>query len=68
MSSIRINLNDNWVETERHCLRDALATWDYSDGKVAVAINGEFVPRSRYDSVQLKDGDAVEVVAPVGGG
>ncbi|OVE78039.1 thiamine biosynthesis protein ThiS [bacterium F16] len=37
-------------------------------GKIAVAINQEFVPRSSYDSVTLKEGDDLEIVAPMQGG
>ena len=35
---------------------------------VAVAHNGEVVPRDRYGEVALNDGDRVEVVRMVGGG
>jgi len=35
---------------------------------VAVAHNGDVVPRDRYDGVSLGDGDSVEVVRMVGGG
>ncbi len=35
---------------------------------VAVAHNGDVVPRERYDRVLLHDGDTVEVVRMVGGG
>ncbi len=35
---------------------------------VAVAHNGEVIPRDRYDGVWLRDGDVVEVVRMVGGG
>ncbi|MBI2165317.1 MAG: sulfur carrier protein ThiS [Chloroflexi bacterium] len=35
---------------------------------VAVAHNGEVVPRERYKEVTLKDGDTLEIVRPVGGG
>ncbi len=34
----------------------------------AVAINGEFVPKSQYEVTQLKNGDQLDVVSPVGGG
>lgn len=34
----------------------------------AVALNGEFVPRSRYRETILKDGDSVEILAPMQGG
>ena len=35
---------------------------------VAVAHNGEVIPRDRYEEVALRDGDAVEIVRMVGGG
>ena len=35
---------------------------------VAIAINGEVVPRSSYSVRILREGDAVEVVRMVGGG
>jgi sulfur carrier protein len=35
---------------------------------VAVAINGEVIPRGRWDSERVKDGDDVEIVRPAPGG
>jgi sulfur carrier protein len=35
---------------------------------VAVAVDGEVVPRSRLASTVLADGQSVEVVAAIGGG
>jgi sulfur carrier protein len=40
----------------------------YRDTRFAVARNTEFVPRSKYDSVTLEDGDNVDIVAPMQGG
>ncbi len=34
----------------------------------AIAVNGEFVPRTQYANVQLQDGDTLDIVNPVGGG
>lgn len=34
----------------------------------AVAVNTEFVPKSRYDSLVLQAGDKLEVISPVTGG
>ena len=34
----------------------------------AVAVNREITPKSEYASVQLWEGDRVEVVRPMGGG
>jgi sulfur carrier protein len=36
--------------------------------RVAVARNGEVVPRSAWEATSLHDGDAVEVLAAVAGG
>ena len=36
--------------------------------RVAVAINTRVVPRSRFTSVQVREGDRVEVIQAVGGG
>ena len=35
---------------------------------VAVAINGDVIPKDQYDSARVHDGDAIEVVRMVGGG
>ena len=36
--------------------------------QVAVAVNLEFVPRSRYSNVCLKESDEVEILRPIAGG
>ena len=36
--------------------------------RIAVEMNGEIVPRSRYAETRVAAGDALEVVAAVGGG
>jgi len=45
-----------------------LETLALSGKRVAVEKNGEIVPRSRYPSTRLSDGDALEIVVAVGGG
>lgn len=65
---LKINLNDEWVDVEQSRLSDAMAVWNYHSKKCAVAVNGEFVPRSEYQERILHDGDTIDVVAPVGGG
>ena len=34
----------------------------------AVAINREITPKAQYADTQLKDGDRIEIVRPMGGG
>lgn len=36
--------------------------------KIALAINGSFVPRSQYTDTLINDGDEVDVIQAVGGG
>jgi sulfur carrier protein len=36
--------------------------------RIAVEVNGEVVPRSRWGAALLADGDRVEIVGAVGGG
>jgi len=35
---------------------------------LAVAVNGEVIPKSEYENYKLKEGDKVEIVHLVGGG
>jgi sulfur carrier protein len=36
--------------------------------RIAVEVNGEIVPRSRYVDHELKPGDRIEIVHAIGGG
>ncbi|WP_027329067.1 sulfur carrier protein ThiS [Marinimicrobium agarilyticum] len=66
---INVSLNNEAAEIpDQTLLSEALAQWDYGEQKLAVAINGEFVPRSRYGEVALREGDRLDIVKPVGGG
>lgn len=38
------------------------------DKRVAVERNGEIVPRSQYEAVEIQPGDHFEIVVAVGGG
>ena len=66
---ITISLNNESVSLAANILlSDALQAWNYGDSKIAVAINGEFVPRSTYRERELLNGDQIDIVKPVGGG
>jgi sulfur carrier protein len=60
--------NESKSLTDNILLSDALQQWGYGDSKIAVAINGEFVPRSTYTERKLLNGDQIDIVKPVGGG
>lgn len=49
-------------------LADFLTFANFEPTQVVVELNGAIVPRERYATVTLKDGDILEVVTFVGGG
>ena len=49
-------------------VRSLLERLDLGRRRVAVAINAQVVPRSRFGQVEIRDGDRVEVIHAVGGG
>ncbi len=49
-------------------IADLLQQLDYAQTSVAVALNQDFVPRSAYSRTVMKDGDELEIVAPMQGG
>ncbi len=66
---IRLTLNGKERELPaRTPLPDLLEALGVDRRLVAVAYNGDVVPRDRYAEVTIGDGDRVEVVRMVGGG
>jgi len=49
-------------------LYDVLAQEGFVEMLIAVARNGEFVPRSEYKETVVGEGDQVEIVSPQQGG
>lgn len=45
-----------------------LASLNINPKQVAVAVNGEVVPRDTWADAKVAEGDAVEIVRAVGGG
>ena len=41
---------------------------DIENGKLAIEINQEIVPRSQFDIYCLTEGDVIEIVQAIGGG
>lgn len=69
MTSVAIRLNgDHCAVAEASLLADLLEALGYAGKRVAVELNGQIVPKSRYGSVRLRADDCVEVVVAVGGG
>jgi thiazole synthase len=56
------------LELERADVRSLLASRGIAENQVAVAVNGEVVPRSQWPATSLSEGDQVDVVKAVAGG
>ncbi len=64
---MKIVLNGEPREVRAETLSDVLLECGFT-GRVATAVNEEFVPSSLRIAHKLTDGDRVEVVAPMQGG
>lgn len=56
------------AEDEPITVRSLLEKLDLTRRRVAVAINAQVVPRSRFEEQLVRAGDRVEVIQAVGGG
>lgn len=65
---MKITLNGEIRELDGPSVQDALAQIGLSEARVATALNGDFLPAASRAGTTLKDGDALEVVAPMQGG
>ncbi|TNC60992.1 sulfur carrier protein ThiS [Rubellimicrobium roseum] len=65
---MKISFNGEPREVSGATLALALDELGLSTAVVATALNGSFVPAPSRSSISLKDGDAVEALAPMQGG
>ncbi len=68
--TITVTLNGAIIKYESKPLNltSLLDQRGFTDKKIAVAINGQFVPRSSYDKHIISENDEIEIVAPMQGG
>tara|TARA_B100001245_G_C22889313_1_gene428124 strand:+ start:1488 stop:1709 length:222 start_codon:yes stop_codon:yes gene_type:complete len=65
---VRINGKDTEIQ-ESVSIVDYLTSIGFDKQvSIAVAINGEIIPKEEYGEIHLKNGDSVEVVRAIGGG
>ena len=65
----RLLLNGDALQTHCITLAELLAERGYDTSTaMACAVNQLFVPRARWASLSLENGDQIEVVSPVVGG
>ena len=65
--AVRINGNNiNLVSPM--LLTDLLSINGYNPERIAVELNGDIVPRKKYNDVIVRDSDSLEIVSFIGGG
>jgi len=68
-ASITISVNGEPRDVPRDCtVADLLAELEVGHRRVAVAVNGDVVPKSSHAHATLSEGDHVEILEAVGGG
>ncbi|MEE4346283.1 MAG: sulfur carrier protein ThiS [Paracoccaceae bacterium] len=65
---MRIEVNGEARDLTATTLAQALIDLGWGEAKVATALNGEFVPAAARATQTLRDGDRIEVLAPMQGG
>ena len=65
---MKITLNGAARDLTGPSVQDILTEIGLGTARVATALNGNFLPAGNRAATTLKDGDALEVVAPMQGG
>jgi sulfur carrier protein len=68
MHAITLNGRPHALSGEATTVADLIHELDLAGKRIAVEINGDIVPRSRYAETAVAAGDRLEIVAAVGGG
>ena len=70
MINLTVNGKPRSIETTEATidLESYLVSFDLNLQYIAVGYNGEVIKKDQYPTVQLRDGDILEIVRPVGGG
>ena len=66
--NIFINGNLKQFDSENVTILALVAALNLTGKRLAIEKNGEIVPRSQFDTVNISDGDKLEIVGAVGGG
>lgn len=61
-------VNGKTMQTTHQTLQLLVNELGLSQGRFAVEVNGELVPKSQLSQTRIKDGMVIEVVQAVGGG
>ena len=63
-----VKINGQNEDVKGQTVADYLALKGFNKARVAVELNGDILPKSKYGETVLCDGDEIEIVSFVGGG
>ncbi|WP_096085277.1 sulfur carrier protein ThiS [Agaribacterium haliotis] len=65
---MKVLVNDKAHQLSSNKLTELINDLVKGDAPFAIAVNAQFIPRSNYDTIELQDGDSVEILSPMQGG
>ena len=66
---IKVSVNGEVKELEKNLnVGQMIEALEYKVKGFAVAVNTTFVPIAQYDETMIKEGDTIDILAPVQGG
>ncbi|HJN95599.1 MAG: thiamine biosynthesis protein ThiS [Gammaproteobacteria bacterium] len=66
---MHVTINGNQTELDDDSsLHQLLQQLKIAEGRIAIELNGEIIPRSQFQQQLLSKGDRVEIVQAIGGG
>ena len=69
MKTITVSINGEQKALPEACtVQEMLTRLGFAGEWLGVAVNMTFVPKDAFETTTLKEGDAVDVLAPISGG
>jgi len=65
---MKVLLNGSSYSVKNNCSVDSLIKNLDLNGKYAIEINQNIIPRSQYSNKRINNGDKIEIVQAIGGG
>ena len=65
---MRVEVNGEGRDLRAATVAEALAELGWAEARVATALNGDFLPAAARADTALRNGDRLEVLAPMQGG
>ncbi len=63
-----VKVNGNQQDIAGASMTEYILSSGYDVKRVAVELNGDILPKAKYDETILQEGDCLEIVSFVGGG